>query len=362
MGRKALEDGMQKTLSVRVTEKVAAVLESARVALERSGERASTSDVARQVLDSIVERNLPLGFSMDIEESLRGILRALRDDLPLSQHDYALLAEQAHQGYLRNRKDFVRADLLLNNLSAFEAYIRLRNDLQPSNVNPEKDRYYFGNLGSAAQQEKDIFKALGRAREVIAEQRRPYRSTAEFMSRNLTTLRDDIGLPSEAIDRALRPFVNGLLLLALQAYSSENGRPVSTIENRIDLINRMKINASPRYSNDAYTILFVDGNESLAVLITPTSQAWDLSLDYLRFIDFVEIIELERSAESQYFSFLHQHQPGNTRLSVKGANVGIGIYFSAQELATLREAIQSIMTNPEYRRVLALFELRYGSI
>ena len=363
MGRKPLDDGMQKTLSLRVSERMVAFLENTRAALERSGERASTSEVARQVLDSIVDRDTPLGFSMDLEESLRGILRALRDDLPLTQHDYALLAETAHSAYLRTRRDFVRADLLLNNLAAFESYIKLRNDRIPHKVNADADRYYFGNLGSKAQNETNLIEAIHRARELIKEQGRPYRSTAEFMARNLTILRDDLGLASQDVDKALRPHANGLLLLALKEFARENDRPVDGVDDRHEMQDRLKIQAALVHHNDGFTFAFLDGNENLSVLVTPASREWYLSCSYQRFADFLQVVAMDRRASAEYFEL--EYAPmndGQFRLSVKESSVGVGIFLSAKQMSQLRELIAVVMTNPEYQRVFALFELRYGAV
>lgn len=357
-----VEEGMQKTLSVRVTEKVVAFLENTRQALERSGERASTSDVARQVLDTVVARQLPLGFSMDVEESLRVILRALRDDLPLTQHDYALLAENAHAAYQRSRRDFVRADLLLNNLAAFEAYIRLRNEHGSAERDTGADRYYFGNLGSAAQRETDLFAAVQRARELIQELGRPYRSTAEFMTRNLTILRDDIGLSGQDIDQALRPYAKGLLLLALKAYSLENDSPVDGTENLHEMQKRLKIQASLHHRNEGFSFSFLDGSEDLSVLVSPVSKEWYLSCNYQRFLDFLELIELDRPAEAEYFVLETIELDGGARVSVKGAGVGVGLIMSSAQLQQLRSLSQMVKSNPEYARVFSLLDLRYGRI
>jgi hypothetical protein len=58
----------------------------------------------------------------------------------------------------------------------------------------------------AAYKEKDLTAAVSRARDLITEQGRPYRTTAEFMSRNLTVLSDESDLLDEAVDAALRPY------------------------------------------------------------------------------------------------------------------------------------------------------------
>lgn len=364
MGRKSLhEDGMQKTLSLRVTEKVAAFLESTREALERTGERStSTSEVARQMLDRVVDQTMPLGFVLDKEEMLRGIVRKQRDGLPLSKHEYAFLGSEAHAAYLKTSRDFVRADLLLNNLGAFEAYIKLRNALVPQTVKAAADRYFFGNLGSRAQQEKDLPAAVARARDLIVEQGRPYRTTAEFMSRNLTVLSDESDLPDQAVDVALRPYLKGLITLSLRAYSYENDRPIDGVDDRYEIMERLKIKTSLHHRGENYILHFVDGNEEISMYIEPTSRAWGLSCGYLRMADLISSLGLDRNVTSDHFRIEFNPMDRSHRLSVKQTDVGLSVNLTDGQMQELHQLFSTVMSEPEYRRVFALLELRYGAI
>ena len=364
MARKSLfEDGAHKNLSLRISEKVSAFLEASRESLERTGERsASTSEVARQMLDRVVDQTLPLGFVLDKEEMLRGIVRKQRDDFPLSKHEYAFLGSEAHAAYQKTSRDFVRSDLLLNNLDAFEAYIRLRNKLDPKSVNPNADRYFFGNLGSRAQQETDLLAAVTRARDLIAEQGRPYRTTAEFMSRNLTVLSDESNLPGDAVDTALRPYLKGLLTLALRAYSYENDRPIDGVDDRHEMMERLKIKASIHHRSENFILHFVDGSEDISMYIETNSRAWALSCDYLRMADLIGSIGLDRSVTSDYFRIQYDPMNHMHRLSAKQTNVGLSVNLTDAQMQELHQLFLGVLSEPEYQRVFALLELRYGAI
>ena len=364
MGRRPINDeGMQKTLSVRINEKVTAFLEHTRAALERDGEKSSTSEVARQMLDAVVEQKLPAGFVVDKEEMLREILRAQRDDLPLTQHHYAFLADQAHTAYQRTRRDFIRADLLLNNLNAFEAFLKVRESFFPERQGQASDRYFYANLGTKAQEAANVLAAIEQGRLLIQELGKPYRSTAEFMSRNLEfALRDELNIPVEALDRALRPYLKGLLLLALKSFSYDNDRPVDSIENRHEMLDRLKLRASLDHRNDGFSLSFLDGNEDLSIYLTPTDNAWHLTCRYQRFVDLVQLIGMDRSATSEYFKWSRAPVTGVYQLAAKDSLIDIALNLNEHQMRDLRALIAIIFSDPEYQRVFALMDLRYGSI
>ncbi|RLJ64767.1 hypothetical protein [Sulfurisoma sediminicola] len=365
MGRKQLapEEGMQKTLSLRISEWLTQYLERSREALEREGQKLTTSDVARQLLINSAGRDMPIGFVVDKEEMLRGILRAQRDDLPLTQHHYAFLADQAHTTYQQTRRDFVRADLLKNNLNAFAAFITLCKQ-QGHDIPDDRARYYRSNLGTKAQEKTDLPDSINEGNSLVDSLGIPFRTTGEFMSRNLeVALRDEKGLADDEVDRVLRPYLPGLLLLALRSFTYENDRPVDGVENHHEMIDRLKIRASLNHRNEHFSISFADGNGDLSVLITPASSSWMLTCRYERFVDFVELTRLDRGAESDYFRLEHvPHMGGVFFLSAKGAEVNISIRFTQDEMLGMRTLCNVISAEPEYARVFKLLELRYGSV
>lgn len=364
MGRRPIsEEGMQKTLSVRINEKVTAFLEHTRAALERDGERASTSEVARQMLDAVVEQKLPAGFVVDKEEMLREILRAQRDELPLTQHHYAFLADQAHAAYQRTSRDFIRADLLLSNLNAFDAFLKLRNTFFPERAEQPSDRYFYANLGSKAQEAPNLPAAIEQGRLLIQELGRPYRSTAEFMSRNLdVALRDELNIPGDALDATLRPYLKELLLLALKAFAYENDRPVDSIDNRHEMLDRLKLRAALDHRNDGFSLSFLDGNEDLSIYLSPANNAWHLTCRYQRFIDLVQLIGLDRGATSEYFKLSRLPSAGTYQLAAKDTLIDIALTLTESQMGDLRDLIARALSDAEYQRVFALMDLRYGSI
>ncbi|MCA3039407.1 MAG: hypothetical protein ING37_02220, partial [Rhodocyclaceae bacterium] len=378
MGRKALppDEGMQKTLSVRISEWLTKYLEQARDTLEKDGQKTSTSDIARQLLVEAAERAVPHGFTVDKEEMLRGIMRAARDERPLTRNHYAFLADYAHRAYQFTRRDFVRADLLINLLRAFAAFMELRNSTYPELAGKDqdqvqerdqvhdRDRYYFGNLGTKAQQEKSISAAVQRAIELVNELVIPYRTTGEFMSRTLeVALRDEPILADDAVDECLRPYLRGLLLLALTAFAYEHERAVDSVEELHELTDRLKIRAALNHSNEKFSLSFYDGSGVVTAVLTPKSAAWSIHCTYERLVDLVALLNLDRATDSDYFNLLHNAElDGIYYLSAKGTFAPITVRFTPSEKKALQELIAGVMSQDEYARVFRLLESRFGAI
>ena len=365
MGRSRLADdeGMHKTLSLRISDWLAQRLEQSREALERDGLKLTTSDVARQLLINSARRNMPIGFVVDKEEMLRAILRAQRDDLPLNQHHYAFLACEAHSAYQQSRRDFVRADLLKNNLDAFTAFISLCK-LRGHQIPESRARYYRSNLGTKAQERTDLLDSIKDGLGLVESLGTPSRTTGEFLTRNLeVALRDERSLADDEVDRVLRPHLPGLLLLALRSFAYENRRCVDGVENRHEMIDRLTIRSALTHRNNHFSISFADGNGDLSALIAPASSAWTLTCRYKRFVDLLELVRLDRSAESDYFRLEQApHLGGVFLLSAKGTPVDISVRFTGAEMLGLRSLVDVISVEPEVSRVLNLMEHRYGSV
>ena len=88
-----------------------------------------------------------------------------------------------------------------------------------------------------------------------------------------------------------------------------------------------------------------------------------MSFRYERFVDFAQLIRLDRGAESDYFQLTHvPHLGGLFFLSAKGALVDMSVRFSNEEMLELRSLLDSIFAEVEHARVFSLLELRYGSV
>src|SRR6267143_2078628 len=89
----------QQTLSVRISETLRARLERARKLASKTGESVSTSEIAKQLLESAREDRLEVvDLLADPTTALLQIRRKGEAQLPLSQAEWTVLAHFVQQG------------------------------------------------------------------------------------------------------------------------------------------------------------------------------------------------------------------------------------------------------------------------
>src|SRR5262245_24610181 len=93
------EKPQQQTLSVRISEGLRARLERARKLASKTGENVSTSEIAKQLLESAREDRLEVvDLLADPTAALLQIRRKGEAQLPLSQVEWTVLAHFVQQG------------------------------------------------------------------------------------------------------------------------------------------------------------------------------------------------------------------------------------------------------------------------
>src|SRR5437773_4921739 len=139
------DKAQQQTLSVRISETLRARLERARQLASKMGERVSTSEIAKQLLESAREDRLEIvDLLADPTTALLQIRRKGEAQLALSQAEWTLLAYFVQQGveaYSAHTPNAVSRESWTAILDAFLALYALRGD----RVSPT-DAYYVENL------------------------------------------------------------------------------------------------------------------------------------------------------------------------------------------------------------------------
>src|SRR5580765_7600465 len=135
----------QQTLSVRISESLRARLERARKLASKTGAAVSTSEIAKQLLESAREDRLEVvNLLTEPTEALLQIRRKGEAQHPLSQAEWTLLAHFVQEGveaYAAKIPTAVSRESWAAILDAFLAVYALRGD-RPSPA----DAYYLGNL------------------------------------------------------------------------------------------------------------------------------------------------------------------------------------------------------------------------
>jgi hypothetical protein len=230
------EKPQQQTLSVRISDALRRRLERARqLTASKTGESVSTSEIAKQLLESAREDRLDVvNLLSDPTETLLQIRRKGEAQHPLSLAEWTVLAHFVHEGteaFSAITPSTVSRESLIGVLDAFLAVYDLRGDRSP-----EHDMYYLGNLPgecrpatgkrSAETNTADV------VRRTVIETRRRMEDPATtmtpvFAGRNLyRVLELSTAAGADAVNRALRSSWPVLWRLAARGHYALTRTPV----------------------------------------------------------------------------------------------------------------------------------------
>jgi hypothetical protein len=227
----------QQTLSVRISEALRTRLEQARqLVSKRTGESVSTSEIAKQLLESAREDRLEVvDMLVNPTEALIQIRRKGEAQHVLTRAEWTAVAHFVQQGleaFSGRTPNPVSRESLGDVLDAFVAVYELRSDQRAS----KRDEYYLGNLprecrpGRAKTSENGVTADM--VRRTVTEARKRLREGGAKLEpllagRNLLAVLEDEKLSgADAVDRALRPFWPGLWRLAARGHYHLTQQPV----------------------------------------------------------------------------------------------------------------------------------------
>jgi hypothetical protein len=223
------EKPQQQTLSVRISEALRMRLEQARKLVStRTGESVSTSEIAKQLLESAREDRLEVvDMMVNPTEALIQIRRKGEAQHVLTRAEWTALAHFVQHGleaFSSRTPNPVSRESLADVLDAFLAVYELRSDKRAS----KNDEYYLGNLprdcrpGRTKSSDDDVTPDI--VRRTVMDTRKRLGEPAIKLEpllagRNLLALLEDEKLSgADALDRALRPFWPGLWRLAARGH------------------------------------------------------------------------------------------------------------------------------------------------
>jgi hypothetical protein len=227
----------QQTLSVRISAALRTRLEQARKRMSaRTGESVSTSEIAKQLLESAREDRLEVvDMLVNPTEALTQIRRKGEAQHVLTRAEWTTIAHFVQQGleaFSGKTPNPVSRESLGDVLDAFLAVYELRPDQRAS----KHDEYYLGNLprdcrpGRAKTSDDGVNSEIVRRTVVEARKRLGEATTKSeplLAGRNLLVLLEDEKLSgADAVDHALRPFWPGLWRLAARGHYHLTRQPV----------------------------------------------------------------------------------------------------------------------------------------
>ena len=228
----------QQTLSVRISEALRQRLERAKQLMSsKTGESISTSEIAKQLLESAREDRFEVADLMaEPTEALLQIRRKGEAQHILSRAEWILLAYFVQKGletYSGRTPNPVSSESLVVVLDAFLAVYDLRTERTSV-----RDSYYVSNLPSECRPAKakgseDSERVTPETvRRTVAETRKRLSDSAVkwdtfLVARNLHILLEDEKLPAiDTVNRALRPFWPALWRLAARGHYCLTQQPL----------------------------------------------------------------------------------------------------------------------------------------
>jgi len=227
-----------QTLSLRISDALHRRLERAkRLLSSKTGETVTTSEVAKQLLESAREDRFEVADLMENPtEALLQIRKKGEAQHILSRAEWILLTHFVQRGletYNDSTPNPVSGESLTAVLDAFLAVYELRTD--PAST---RDSYYLGNLPSECRPAKGKgVEGSERAnpeavRKTVIETRKRLRDTgvawdSYLAARNLHVLLEDEKLPGmDAVTKALRPYWLVLWRLAARGHYCQMQAPL----------------------------------------------------------------------------------------------------------------------------------------
>jgi hypothetical protein len=370
----------QQTLSVRISEALRQRLERARKLMaSTTGESVSTSEIAKQLLESAREDRLEVvELLSEPTKSLVEIRRKGEAQRLLSKAEWTVLAYYVHQGleaYSEDTPTPVSRESLIAVLDAFLAVYELRKG--PSTG----DDYYLGNLpyecrpakGKASESGEKVTPDV--VRRAVVETRRQVSDPATkweptMAGRNLYVLLGDEAVrDTEVLNRALRPYWSSIWRLAARGHYYQTNQPIRLKSNAPE--DKFYQGGIAPINEGGYTLSFARGAGSdFSILLSfPGVRApqypfaeYPVIAEFRRMLAALDPAgSIDHWKAKHFFGYLAQ--PGkDTEFAFRARNNGITFTFSEKEWKSVRELFRRAWEIPDVRIAWDGLTLEYGEL
>jgi len=370
----------QQTLSVRISDGLRARLERARKLASKTGESISTSEIAKQLLETAREDRLEVvGMLADPTDALLQIRRKGDAQLPLSQAEWTVLAHFLQQGveaYSAKTPNAVSRESWIAILDAFLALYALRGN-RASNA----DAYYLGNLsdeGRPASKRGDrsdqitpdvVRRTVTETRKRLADPDTILRIPM-FVGRNLYHLLEDKSLGgNDAVDRALRPSWPALWRLAARGHFALRQQPVRESVTRLEGVYQPPL---PPITQGQYTLSFArsEGGDLSVLLSFPGVRGPVYPItEYPRVAEFramLAAIDPPRQTNSwtgeYFFAYAQPREPKPVEVWFRAYDNGITFGFTVDEWTALRALFHRAWESQDIQLAWDRLTREYGEL
>jgi hypothetical protein len=366
----------QETLSLRISRELRKRLEKIReITASVTGEYVSTSEVAKQILESahnaaLQDRIAVADMLQEPTKSLVTIRRKCEDQRPLTRPEWTVLAHYVMQGVEAQSSHHISRESSIAILKAFLAVHQLRKG------DSQTDSYFLGYLRSP-QRGAEVEDTAENVREAVAYTIKHLedpanRESVPFIGRPLYVALDEDTSPLDRLNQALCPFWKLLWPIAARGHYFEQRRhkPVREATDRTrEVWNEPEI---PSIQEGDYSLRFaLDGHDFDMLLKFPESRGVAFAFGgYPAICEFLRLLErfnpeaLPKRAWSgdHYFAYVTDRDKPNRELWFRPNGQGATLRFSMEELSAVRKLFQRAWAMPELQSTWEMLTMEFGEL
>ena len=364
----------QQTLSLRISEAWHKRIERAKELMSaKTGEEVTTSEVAKQFLESAREDRLEVVDLMaEPTETLLDIRRKGEAQHALSRTEWTVLAYFVQQGLeafsVRTPNPVSRESLTVV-LDAFLAVYELRKERAS-----KLDEFYLGNLPVKSKGPEEQANTESVRKAVLETRKRLSESGTKgeplFIGRNLHVLLEDEKLAgAEALDRALRPFFPVLWRLAARGHYFLKQQPIRLPATEKEPFYQPPI---PPVKEGDYSLAFAraEGGDFSLLLSFPGPRGSQYPISgYPRITEFrAMLVNLGDAARrwngEHFFGYVAASEDSKAKEDVwlRAHANGITFGFSDKEWKTVQALFRRAWDMPEVHMAWDELALEYGEL
>jgi hypothetical protein len=365
----------QPVISIRVSEALRSRLERLKELLsKKSGENVTTSEVAKQLLESARENRLEVAELLaDATAALAGARRKAEAGLSLSRAEWIVLAHYIQLGVENYIADPISSETMKGILQAFLAAYRVRRGKKTS-----RDAHYLSNLPILNKQGQPVPGSEAEGIEVTTAVERLIQRLElpeaekvwpQFAARNLYEFLEEESFGIEAMNQALKPYWPLLWRAAARGHYLVRGTPVRRAAGRA-IAERPWGPAISSVFEGGFVLSFATGSDGdLAVLVNLPEprqsmyemRPWPMIAEFRSMLEAWETSEANSFWQGRWFYGYTAMESTVPPIWVRCPS-GVSFGFTAGEWASLQEAFRLAWQKPELQRISAELLLEYGEI
>lgn len=365
----------QPVISIRISEALRTRLERLKEVLsKKSGENVTTSEVAKQLLESAREDRLEVADLLaDATAALAVARRKAEGGLSLSRAQWIVLAYYVQLGVESHVGDPISAETMRGILEAFLAAYAVRRGKKSN-----RDAHYLSNLPVLDKQGKPVFGAEAEGIDLATAVERLIRKLKasdadeawpQFAARNLYEFLEEESFGIEAMNRALKPHWPLLWRAAARGHYLVRGYPVRD-PSRSAASEHPWGPAISSVFEGGFVLSFATGSDcdlSVLVGLPEARQAMYAIGPYPMIEEFRSMLRGWDTSEPNSF-WRGRWFFGYTATEATVPPVwvrcqgSVSFGFTAEEWVSLREAFRRAWEMPELQRISGELMLEYGEI